>query len=100
MSVQLIIFIIVIFLILNFSSKILDIIFRLIGLICLFQILYIIGLTPINDILPISTIFKYDIFSMIGALFPGTTFETLLNTIGTSLTEFIMSLVDMFVSGN
>lgn len=84
-----------IFFMIKYSAKKgVDLIFKIAGLIFLFQILYIIGLTPMDQYLHISSIFKYDFFTMIGALFPGTVIATWLSTLGTWLSQFMIDIVN------
>lgn len=48
------------------------------GLIVLMQIGYILGTTSLNDVIPFSTLFKYDVISAVANLFPDTFVQTAL----------------------
>ena len=88
-----------IFFVIKYSAKKgVDIAIKIIGIIFLFQIFYIIGLTPIDKYLHISSIFKYDFFTMIGALFPGTVISSGLSTIGKWLTQFMVDIVNWILN--
>ena len=47
-------------------------------LIVLIQIGYILGTTSLNDVIPFSTLFKYDVISAVANLFPDTFVQTAL----------------------
>ena len=88
-----------IFFIIKYSAKkAVDIVVKILGLIVLFQILYIIGLTPMDQYLHISSIFKYDFFTTLAAIVPGTVIADILTKVGTWLTQFMVDVVNWILN--
>ena len=56
-------------------------------LIVLIQIGYILGTTSLNDVIPFSEIFKYDVISAVAHLFPDTSVQTALLKVSPFLTQ-------------
>ena len=56
-------------------------------LIVLIQIGYILGTTSLNDVIPFSEIFKYDVISAVANLFPDTFVQTALLKVSAFLTQ-------------
>lgn len=56
-------------------------------LIVLIQIGYILGTTNLNDVIPFSEIFKYDVISAVANLFPDTFVQTALLKVSAFLTQ-------------
>lgn len=86
-----------IFIIKYSSKKIVDIIFSLLGVALVFELLYILGNTPLDNYTHISSVFKYDIFSSIAQLVPGTKLAEWLQTAGYVVTNFMYGLVDWVI---
>ena len=86
-----------IFIIKYSSKKIVDIIFSLLGVALVFELLYILGNTPLDNYTHISSVFKYDIFSSIAQLVPGTKLAEWLQTAGSVVTNFMYGLVDWVI---
>lgn len=57
------------------------------GLLVLMQIGYILSLTSLNDAIPFSTIFKYDVISAVANLFPGTIVQEFLLKVAAFLNQ-------------
>ena len=68
-----------------------------IGLIFFIQIMYVIGKSPVNDIIPIGSVFKYDIFTAIAQLFVGTKFSDGLLWFGNWLSNLMYNAGAKFV---
>lgn len=88
------IFFIIFFTIKYSTKKIVNLIFRLLGVLLIFQILYIIGTTSIDQYVHLSYIFKYDIFSAIAQFFPGTWLAKALTTAGHWLSQGMADIVN------
>ena len=98
-SIEGILLIIAIFFIIKYATKkAVDIAIKLSGIILLFQILYLIGCSPIDEYLKLSTIFKYDVFSTIARVFPGTFLCKILTTFGYYLSQFTADIINWIVS--
>lgn len=94
-SISMILLIVALIFFIKYSSKkIVDLIFGILGILFLFQVLYIVGNTPIDQYIHISKVFKYDIFSSIAQFFPGTKFAQYLSTAGHWLSQFMVDLVN------
>jgi len=62
------------------------------------EVLYILGQTRFNDIVPLRHIFKYDVFAAIGQLFPDTWFGESLIKFGTWLSNLLISPINFLIS--
>ena len=62
------------------------------------EVLYIIGQTSFNDIVPLHHIFKYDVFAAIGQLFPDTWFGESLTKFGTWLSNLLISPINFLMN--
>lgn len=62
------------------------------------EVLYIIGQTSFNDIVPLRHIFKYDVFAAIGQLFPDTWFGESLTKFGTWLSNLLISPINFLMN--
>ena len=92
-SVQGILFLILAFFVIKWSSqKFVDIAFKLVGIILLLEILYILGQSPIDKYIGISELIKYDVFGSIAQLMPGTKLAEWLLTFGNILSNFLLNL--------
>ena len=89
--------ILVIFILKESSKKVVNMIWGFIGLIFVFQVLFILGQTPINDIIPIASFFKFDAFSAVAQLIPWEPAKNVLYTISNFLTSMILSVVNAII---
>ena len=81
------------FLVWCIARKFIKFVWWSIGLIFFIQIMYVLGKSPVNDIIPIGNIFKYDVFSAIAQLCVGTKFSEGLLAFGNWLSNL------MYVAG-
>lgn len=89
-----IIILIILFLVYSISKKLIDFIWWCIGLLLFIQIGYILSLTSLNNTIPLSTIFRYDILSAIAQVFVGTKFSDILLWISKHLNTTITGAWD------
>jgi hypothetical protein len=82
-----------------FAKKFLSFAWWCLGLILFFQVMYVIGKTPINDVLPVANIFKYDVFSAIGQLCPNTKLASALTWLGTAMSNIFLHVSGYVVGG-
>lgn len=98
-SISLILFVVALIFLIKYSSKkIVDLIFAIIGLVFLFQILYIIGNTSLDKYIHLSAVFKYDVFSSIAQFFPNTVFAKYLSMAGHWLSQFMADLINWIMN--
>lgn len=62
------------------------------------EILYILGQSSFNNIVPLRNVFKYDIFSAIGQLFVGTKLGEWLTTFGTWFCNILLVPVNFLMN--
>ena len=68
--------------------------YGIIGIIIL-QALFILGQTSFNNLIPIRDIFKYDIFTSLGNLMPGTFIQTAFTAVGEFLSKIILLIINL-----
>lgn len=68
--------------------------YGIIGIIIL-QVLFILGQTSFNNLIPIRDIFKYDIFTSLGNLMPGTFIQDIFTAVGEFLSKIILLLINL-----
>lgn len=75
--------------------------YAIIGVIIM-QLGFLLGQTAFNDFIPIRDIFKYDVFTALGNLFPNTFIQDILSAVGQFLSKivlFILNLLERLFGG-
>lgn len=87
------------FIIWNIGRKALKFIGWSIGAIVLFQILHYLSMTPVNDIIPLSQWFKFDVMTSIAQCFAGTAVCDIILTVNSWIRAIILELGRVLTSG-
>ena len=59
------------------------------------QILYVLGQSRLNEFIDLASVFKYDVFTSLGNLFPGTFIQDGLSTVGGYLSGGLIYITDV-----